>query len=163
MTRTPALSVLFLVVVWSASPSGQHTSGPRGRLPTDSSRSTTKLPGRWWKDPTIARVVGLTAFQAERIDTLFDEFMKPQRERWAALRPLEEQLEDLLREPHPDETLVIDHIAAVENRRSEMNRNRLIMLFRIQRVLSPSQRSKLQDLGRSLSPATGQRNPKTPR
>jgi Spy/CpxP family protein refolding chaperone len=163
MTRTPALAALFLVVVWMASPSGQNASGARGRLPTDSSRSTTKLPARWWKDPAIAKVVGLTTFQADRIDTLFDEFMKPQRERWTALRPLEKQLEDLLREPNPDEKLVFDRITTVENRRSEMNRNRLMMLFQIQRVLSPSQRSKLQDLGHSPFLATESRNAKTPR
>ena len=162
MTRTPALSALFLVV-WMASPSGQNASGQRGRLPPDSSRSSTKLPARWWKDPTIAKAVGLTAVQAERIDTLFDEFMKPQRERWAALRPMEQQLDDLLREPYPDEKLVVDRITAVENRRSEMNRNRLMMLFQIQRLLSPWQRSKLQELGHSPFQATGPRDAKTPR
>ena len=160
MRRTTALSALFLVVVWIASPSGQSASGQRGRLPPDTARSTTKLPARWWKDPTIARAVGLSAFQAERIDTLFDEFLKPQRERWTALRSLEKQLEELLRQPNPDEKLVLDRITVVENRRSEMNRNRLIMLFHIERVLSPSQRSKLQDLARSPFPATGPRKPR---
>jgi len=163
MPRTTALSALFLVVLWMASPSGQKASGAPGPLPPDSSRSTTTVPARWWKDPTVARVVGLTAVQAERIDTLFEEFMKPQRKRWAALRPIEKQLEELLREPHPDEKLVVDRITAVETLRSEMNRNRLMMLFRIQRVLSPLQRSKLQDLGHSPFPAAESRNPKTPR
>jgi Spy/CpxP family protein refolding chaperone len=162
MTRTPALSALFLVAVWVAAPSGQHASGQGDGRPQDSSRATTTLPARWWRDPTVAKEVGLTALQAERIDTLFEQFLKPQRERWAALRPLEAQLEDLLREPHPDERLVVDRIDEIENRRSEMNRNRLIMLFHIQRVLSPPQRSKLQDLGRSPWSATGPRNPKTP-
>jgi len=162
MMRIPALSTLFLVV-WMVFPSGQNASGQRGRLPPDSSRSSTKLPARWWKDPSIAKAVGLTAVQAERIDALFDEFMKPQRERWATLRPMEKQLEDLLREPSPDEKLVFDRITAVETRRSEMNRNRLMMLFQIQRVLSPGQRSKLQDLGHSLFQATEPRNAKTPR
>jgi Spy/CpxP family protein refolding chaperone len=121
------------------------------------------LPSRWWKDRAIAKVVGLTAFQADRIDTLFEEFMKPQRERWTALRPLEKQLEDLLRESNPDEKLVFDRITAVENRRSEMNRNRLMMLFRIQQVLSPWQRSKLQALAHSPFQATEPRNAKTSR
>ena len=163
MTSTPALSALFLAIVLIASPSAQTAPGKRAGLADDGSRSTTKLPVRWWKDPTIAKVVGLTPVQTERIDTLFDEFLKPQRERWAALRPLEEQLEVLLSEPDPDEKLVIERITAIENRRSELNRNRLIMLFQIQRVLKPWQRLKLQDLGRSPFPATEPRNPKTPR
>jgi Spy/CpxP family protein refolding chaperone len=162
MMRTPALSTLFLVV-WMGFPSGQNASGQRSRLPPDSSRSSAKLPARWWKDPNIAKAVGLTAVQAARIDTVFDEFMRPQRERWAALRPLEKQLEELLREPNPDEKLVFESITAVENRRSEMNRYRLMMLFQIQRVLSPGQRSKLEDLGRSPFQATEPRSAKVPR
>jgi len=105
----------------------------------------------------------LTVLQTERIDAVFDEFVKPQRESWAAFRTLEKQLEELLQEHHPDEKLVIDRITALERRRSELNRRRMIMLFHIQQTLTMSQRSKLQDLGWSPSPATGQRNPQTPR
>jgi Spy/CpxP family protein refolding chaperone len=105
----------------------------------------------------------LTALQTERIDAVFDEFVKPQRESWAAFRTLEKQLDELLREHHPDEKLVIDRITALEWRRSELNRRRMIMLFHIQQILSRWQRSKLQELGWSASPAPGQRNPKTPR
>ena len=146
MTRSPALSALLLVAVWSAAPSAQHLSGQPARLAPDSSRSTTKAPAKWWKDPTIAGVVGLTTRQAERIDRLFDEFIRPQREKWAAFRRLEVQVEDFLRNPPADDQLVVDRITALEDRRREINRNRLLMLFKIQRVLSPAQRSKLRDV-----------------
>jgi Spy/CpxP family protein refolding chaperone len=108
-------------------------------------------------------MVGLTTSQSARINTVFEEFLKPQRERWTSLGAIERQLDELLGQAHPDERLVIDRITALENRRSEMNRSRLVMLFHIQQVLSLTQRSKLQELGWAAFPATAERNPKTAR
>ena len=154
---------IFIALLSIASPLGQKAAGQHGHVPPSDARTTPALPTRWWKDPTVAGTVGLTALQTERINTMFEEFVKPQRERWAALLPIERELDELLREAHPDERLVIDHLTALENRRSEMNRHRLIMLFHIQQVLSLSQRSKLQELGWSVSSATSEQHVRTVR
>jgi Spy/CpxP family protein refolding chaperone len=163
MTRSSALSALFLAFAWIASAPGQNASVQRGGLPPSPSRPATRLPARWWNDAVIAAAVGLTVAQAERIDAVFEEFAKPQRERWTAFRPLEKELDELLRQARPDEKQVIDRITMLEDKRSEMNRSRMIMLFHIQQVLSPWQRSKLQELGWSASTARGQRSPRNDR
>lgn len=163
MRRVSALFGIVMAVLGIASPSGQKADGQRGQVPPGAARATPAPPARWWKDRTVAATVGLTVPQTERINTVFDQFLKPQRERWAALLQIERELDELLREAHPDERLVIDRLTALENRRSEMNRSRLIMLFHVQQVLSPSQRSKLQELGWSVSSATTEQHAKTTR
>lgn len=152
-----------MAILSTASPSGQKATSQPGQLPPGRSSTTPTLPARWWKDPAVARMVGLTVSQTERINTVFEEFVKPQRERWIALLPIERELDELLREAHPDERLVIDRLTALENRRSEMNRNRLIMLFHVQQVLTLPQRAKLQDLGWSASSSTRAQHAKAPR
>ena len=154
---------IFIALLSIASPLGQKAAGQHGKPPLGGARTTPALPARWWKDPAVAGMLGLTALQTERINTVFEEFVKPQRERWAALLPIEREVDELLREAHPDERLVIDRLTALENQRSEMNRHRLIMLFHVQQVLSLSQRSKLQELGWSVSSATSEQHAKTVR
>ena len=163
MRPVSVLLGISMAVLGLASPSGQTATGHRAQLPPRRASPTPTLPPRWWKDPTVARMVGLTVPQTERINTVFEEFLTPQRERWVALLPIERELDELLREEHPDERLVIDRLTALENRRSEMNRNRLIMLFHVQQVLTLSQRSKLQELGWSVSSTTTEHHVKTPR
>lgn len=154
MRRALAPSTLLLTFVCVTSALGQ--SAPvqrdgRGTSAVDPPRPTATLPRAWWRDGTIAAQVGLTRAQIDRIETVFEDFLKPQRDRWDAFRPLEKELNDLLQQPHADEKQVIDLITGLEARRSEMTRNRLIMLFHIQQVLNPSQRAKLRHLGWSVS------------
>lgn len=154
MTRRPALSALLLALCWTASSAAQNAPvEQRGGLTPGPSRPAPRFPVRWWKDPAITTAVGLTDAQATRIDAVFEEFLKPQRARWAAFHPLETQLDELLRQPAPDEKQVVDLITRLEDRRSEMNRNRMIMLFHIQQVLSPAQRGRLEELGWSATPS----------
>ena len=154
-TRSSAFSALLLVSVLIAAPGAQNAPAQRGGTAPS---QTAKLPARWWKDPAITEAVGLTRVQADRIDTVFEEFLKPQRERWNVFRPLERELDELLREPHPDEKQVLELITNLEDRRSELNRNRMIMLFHIQQVLSVSQRAKLEELGWATPTRTPQPN-----
>ena len=107
----------------------------------------------------IVAQLALSRPQTDRITAVFDQFLKLQRERWNRFRPLEARLDRLLRQPHPDEGQVVDLITQIEDRRAELNRNRMVMLFHIQQVLELSQRSKLQSLGWSPPSASRRRVP----
>jgi Spy/CpxP family protein refolding chaperone len=140
------LAALALGLATSA-PAQEPRPQRSGQPAAATAAATPRTPIRWWKDDAVAAKLALTPSQIERIDGIFEAFLPAQRERWAVFRPLEKERDDLLRDPHPTEARVIDLITRVENLRAELNRHRLIMLFRIQQVLTPAQRTKLQDLG----------------
>ena len=155
MTFSSGLPALLLSVLCAAGPPqsatvGRDPSGETAKPPASGAR----LPSRWWRDPSIAAEVGLTGLQGDQINAIFENFVKPQRERWRVFRPLEKELNDLLGQAHADEAQVIGLITRLEDQRSELNRHRLIMVFRIQQILTPMQRAKLQQLGWSAPTAS---------
>ncbi len=155
MTLSSGLPVLLLGILWTAGPRQTAPAGRDvGEATAKPSAAAARLPARWWRDAVIAAEVGLTDSQADQINAIFENFVKPQRERWSDFRPLEKELNDLLGQAHADETQVIGLITRLEDKRSELNRHRLIMVFRIQQILNPTQRAKLQQLGWSAPTAS---------
>lgn len=105
-----------------------------------------KVPLRWWRDDVMRTRLGLTGKQVDRINSIFDAFLSMQRERWAALHRLENELSESLRQRNPPDSKVIGQIDRVEMARFELNKNRQIMLFRIHQVLTPEQRVMFEKL-----------------
>jgi Spy/CpxP family protein refolding chaperone len=155
MRNCLAVAVIVFGLASSAAMTQEPQSQQSGRSsPPAATASKSRLPFRWWNDEAVVKKLGLTAAQVQRIEGIFEAFLPAQRARWSAFRPLEKELNDLVSEPHPNEARVIDQITRVETLRSELNQHRLIMLFRIQQVLTAAQRARLQELG---WPETGSR------
>ena len=101
---------------------------------------------KWWQDEKVKTEIGLTEGQASNVEAIFQAALPKLRAAKQQLDALEAELSELIREPNEDESLVAAQIDKVETARAELGRTRTLMLYRIHRVLTPEQNTKLRAL-----------------
>jgi Spy/CpxP family protein refolding chaperone len=97
----------------------------------------------WWRDPKIVAELGLTDVQTGEIDRIFQERVPEARRQWRALDHEQKELDRLIKDGTAGMETIAAQIDRVESRRSEANKGRTLMLYRIHVVLTPEQRVKL--------------------
>jgi Spy/CpxP family protein refolding chaperone len=101
---------------------------------------------RWWKDDKFTRELALTPDQCARIDAVFQAASPALRAQQRALSNLEDELSKLVAEGTADEPEVEHFVGKVESARADLGKMRTMMIFRIRRVLTTDQHTKLQKL-----------------
>ena len=101
---------------------------------------------KWWRSETYQRELALTAEQVTRIEHIFKESWPSLKHAKHELDRFDEELSAVIAEGTADEPRVLHLIEQVEASRSDLGRARSLMLFRIHRVLTPLQRSRLNAL-----------------
>ena len=101
---------------------------------------------KWWQDDKVKTELGLTPDQTARIEGVFQSSMTPQRKNLEELDRREKEFSALLLKDDTTEADVMRQAAQVEILRSELNKARTLMLFRMNRILTPEQRVKFNDM-----------------
>jgi Spy/CpxP family protein refolding chaperone len=101
---------------------------------------------KWWRSETYQRELGLTPEQVARLDQIFHASWPALQQHKQELDRLETELSQLIADSAAEESHVVQMIDRVEASRSALGRTRSLMLFRMHRVLSPSQRATLKAL-----------------
>jgi len=96
----------------------------------------------WWRDAQFQRDLSLSPDQSGRIDAVFQKTIPTLREKRTELDAQEEELSRMIA-ANADEGSVIKQVDKVEAIRSHMNKTRTLMLLRMRQILSPEQRTKL--------------------
>ena len=98
-------------------------------------------PPKWWTSESYKRDLGLTPEQSRKLEDIFQAAAPTLRTQRKALDDAEAQFEKLV--PQAEDKVVIDQINRVVTARADLNRSHSIMLFRMRRVLTPEQWTKL--------------------
>ena len=98
---------------------------------------------RWWHSEEVRTELGLTDDQSASLDDIYEETLPKQRESMHRLNAEELTLSALISDMDVQEIDVTRQIDRVEAARSELNKSRILMVFRMYRVLSASQRDTL--------------------
>lgn len=114
----------------------QRAGDPRG--------GPRRGPAKWWQ--VYKNELRLTPEQCSRIDAVFEATFPQLRASYEELNKREEQLSTLISANDATEAQVLRLADQIEAIRSELSKTRVLMLFRMRRVLSPEQRNKLQEL-----------------
>jgi Spy/CpxP family protein refolding chaperone len=101
---------------------------------------------KWWHHEQFIRELALTPEQSAKIEDVFQASWPALKAAKTDLDRLETELSQLIAEGDAGETKVLKQIDRVEASRSVMGRTRSLMLYRMHRVLSPEQRSRLKAL-----------------
>jgi Spy/CpxP family protein refolding chaperone len=108
--------------------------------------------------------VGLTDGQTAEIERVFLSVRDELRAEKAELEKQEAALSRLLAESSDDEAVVVRTIDRVEAARSALAKTRTLMLYRMHRLLSPDQRTKLEaferEQGRAVTAPPGPPRPR---
>ncbi len=101
-------------------------------------------PSKWWQNPVCKDRVGLSNSQATEIERIFQSVRDELRSEKTELERQESVLSGLLNNPDADEAVVVRTIDRVEAARSALAKTRTLMLYRMHRLLSPEQRTRLE-------------------
>jgi Spy/CpxP family protein refolding chaperone len=110
------------------------------------SQSQSRGPFKWWQ--VHRQALALTADQSTRLEEIYQTFARDPKvqELKQQLDKHEEKLSKMVKAGVADEAAVAALVDRVEAARSELSKNRTLMLYRMYRVLSDEQRTKLRAL-----------------
>jgi len=121
----------------------QERSGRDDRQSRDS-RSQDRSRWKWWINPEHRKVIGVTDEQSAEIDKIFESSMPPQRAKWREAEKLEATLSKVLKESLTDVATVKKQVEHLEMLQAERRAMRTVMLYKMNLVLTPEQRVKLE-------------------
>jgi Spy/CpxP family protein refolding chaperone len=101
---------------------------------------------RWWKDDQFTKELALTPDQTSRLDGVFQAAQPALRAQQRALSMLEDELSKLVQEARVDESEVDHFVGKVESARADLAKTRMMMIYRMRRILTADQHIKLQAL-----------------
>ena len=99
---------------------------------------------KWWADEKTRQEIGLSAEQAARAEEIFQASLPRLQELKSSLDTLEAELNALIRDNKAEESVVASKIDAVEHVRGEMSKTRMLMLYRIHRLLTVEQQDRFK-------------------
>lgn len=129
--RWPSVASLGLVAI-VLSAAGMAEAGEQGRR-----------PHRWWQSAEVQALLELTEAQSASLEKIYQRTLPKQRESMRRLRAEERSLSQLVGDMDIDEIDVTRQIDRVEAVRSELSKTRILMVFRMHRVLTETQRAAL--------------------
>lgn len=161
MVRVSIL-LLLLVSLCAALPWAQSGAAPQGKPGQQVSqgqpqgRSGRQAPAtrpangpppqrlEWWQREETRTEIGLRKDQAGKIEEIYQGLLPRLRSSSDDRARAEEQLSKLFSSNTATEDDVVRQLNQVQAARNEVDRQRTLMLFRINRVLTPEQRAKLR-------------------
>jgi len=124
---------------------GQGNFDRRGPEPGGEMRGILP-PGRWWKHSEVAKEIGLSDAQVQKIEQVFQDSRLKLVDVHANLQKEEFKLEPLLEADNPDEGAVLAAIDRITAAHASLEKANAQMAFAIRRVLTPEQWKKLRAL-----------------
>lgn len=103
-------------------------------------------PFKWWQDEKTKAELGLTAEQATKIEEIFQASLATQRKPLEELNRREKEFSALLLRDDATEAQVMRQAEQVESLRGELGKARTLMLYRMNRILTPEQRIKVNEM-----------------
>lgn len=149
---TVAMAVLLVATLAVA---GQQRGGqrPTQNQPRDDQRAESRNPSpqrpqrfKWWQDEKTKAELRLAAEQSTRIEEIFQATFAKMKDVADDLNHREEQLSNLISANDVTEGELLKQADQVEALRSSLSKARTLMLFRMRRVLSAEQRTRLADI-----------------
>jgi Spy/CpxP family protein refolding chaperone len=117
---------------------------------------------KWWQDEQFRTELGLTAQQSASVEATFQTAMPKLKTGKEQLDLLEAELSRLIKERTADESVIAAQIDKVEAARADLSKTRTLMLYRIHRILTPEQNTKLHEMHERWESERG-REPRRPK
>ena len=100
---------------------------------------------RWWRSTDVQALLELTDEQSATLDRIYRTALPKLRESMHRLNAEERTLSQLVGDMDVEEIDVTRQIDRVEATRSELSKTRILMVFRMHRVLTQRQRDGLDE------------------
>jgi Spy/CpxP family protein refolding chaperone len=138
--------------LWCEAPEPQNAQGAAARPPDAKdggkdgkdgrdSRDQRRVP--WWKDAGTRAELGISDKQSKEIDEVFQSTLPGLRAAKDELDQMDEVVAKLVKDSTADVGVVAKQVAQAEQARASLTTQRTVMLFRMHRLLTSEQRTKL--------------------
>ncbi len=114
-------------------------------LPVLEANEQGRVRHRWWHSEEVRTELDLTDEQSTSLDRIYQQTLPKQRESMRRLNAEELTLSHLIADMNVQEIDVTRQIDRVEAARSELSKTRILMVFRMYRVLTAAQRETLNE------------------
>lgn len=101
---------------------------------------------KWWQHEKFQRELVLSPEQVTRIEEIFQAAGPAMRTNKAAVDRLQADLSAMVQDARADEATATELIIRLEAARGDLGRTRALMLYRMRRVLTSDQHTKLKVL-----------------
>ena len=101
---------------------------------------------KWWQSERFQKGLSLSPDQITRLEETFQSASPTLRAQKRALDKLEDELAKMVREARVEEREVEAFVVRVEAARADLSKTRTLMFFRMHRILSSDQNTKLDEL-----------------
>ena len=143
-----ALLALAVMAASAATGAAQLPATKPAAAQDKTERTDAKGPGHgrtaWWKDEKARAEIGFNAEQASEIDRIFKAYIEKARPLRDEVNALEKGLSQTMKANTAEVSVVAQQVDKVEDKRAELNKLRVIMLYKMHRVLTPEQNTRLQ-------------------
>jgi Spy/CpxP family protein refolding chaperone len=121
---------------------GAHPPQAAGKPDKDKADDHPQPRPKWWIDQKLRTELGITDQQSAAVDKIWQASMPSLMDGHQKLDKLEEALSQMA--DATDEAAVKAQIDKVENFRAELSKQRTLMIYRMNRLLTPDQRAKVK-------------------
>jgi Spy/CpxP family protein refolding chaperone len=116
-----------------------------GRKP-DAAQEEGPPRWKWWLHPETRKELRLSDQQSKKINEVWESTAPKLREKWHELEKLEDELAATIKAYSADQSIVAQQVEKVEKLRAENNATRTVMIYRMQLLLNPEQRVKVDEM-----------------
>jgi Spy/CpxP family protein refolding chaperone len=122
---------------------------------TDGKGDQTHQPLKFWIDPKLRAELGITDQQSKDIEAIWRKDLQQRSDARGRLEKLEAQLDQMMLDASLDETAFMAQLEKVEAARTEASKARMLMLYRINKLLTPDQRAKMAEKAKAMRDQRG--------
>jgi Spy/CpxP family protein refolding chaperone len=133
-----------------------HSKGDKTGKRPDQPPSGREGPKKWWIDAQLRAELGITDQQSAAVEQVWQKSLARRAETRERLQQLEAVLEKMILEA-ADEAAVTAQLDRVEVARSEASKARVLLLYRMHKLLTQEQRAKLDARVKAMRERDGRR------
>lgn len=111
-----------------------------------SDHAKAKTAHKWWRAPETRAQLGITDTQSEEIDRIYHSFSGALKSGAGEVERYQKDVSQIMAAGSSSEPDVLHAIDKLETAKARLSRTRMLMLYRMYRVLTPEQRVKVKKL-----------------
>jgi Spy/CpxP family protein refolding chaperone len=144
--QVPADDLLacLLPVFDSQGPSTDTRSDKADKIDPKAAEAAAKTKAKWWNAPELRAEFGITDAQSAEIDRIYHTFYASLKSGMGDVDRYHKDVSKIMAEGSSSEVDVLHAIDKLEAAKASLTKTRMLMLYRMYRVLSPEQRLKVK-------------------
>ena len=114
------------------------------KIDPKAAEAAAKAKAKWWRNPELRAEFAITDAQSTELDRIFHSFYASLKSGTADVDRYHKDVSKMMAEGSSSEVDVLHAIDKLEAAKASLARTRMLMLYRMYRVLSPDQRIKVK-------------------